>query len=127
MPEKDEKDPERGAQRAARTIAAWSKRGGKRGGVYATRTRAGEVHLEDVAQREDSAGQVYVDVTLAGTTEGGDPHFVIYNPPLLATDPTGPIEINGRRFREDPLAALAEVVALNGGARTEKRKRRTQG
>jgi hypothetical protein len=127
VPKEDEKDPERGAQRAARMVAAWSKRGGKKGGVFATRTRGGEVHLEDVSAREDANGQVCVDVTLAGTTEGGESHFVVYNPPLLATDPTGPIEINGRRFREDPLAALAEVVALNGGARTEKRKRRTQG
>jgi hypothetical protein len=124
VPEEPKNGRERAAGRAARTVAAW--RGNGREG-YARRTRHGEVHLAAVQEVTTDSGVPAVEVWVAGETEGGDPHFIIVNPPGLAEDPLGPVEVGGRRFREDPLAALAEVVALHGGARTQKRKRRTQG
>lgn len=68
----------------------------------------------------------YVDVYTAGPTVGGDPHFRIINPPTLVGDPNGDIEVTStprggktvtRRYREDPLGAIAEAIAGQGGAR----------
>ncbi len=67
----------------------------------------------------------YVDVYADGATVGGDPHFRIINPPMLVEDPTGDIVVTGkspngkpmtRTFREDPLGAIAEAIAGQGGA-----------
>lgn len=131
MPDERENGRQRAAQRAARTVAAWSARHGEQKGqppqVYARRTPHGEVHLADVREVTTESGVPAVEVWVAGETEGGDPHFIIVNPPTLTPDPTGPVEINGRTFREDPVAALAEAVAQHGGARSAKRKRRTRG
>jgi hypothetical protein len=81
-------------------------------------TAHGPVTLGDVryVAATDTA-PAHVEVFVVGDTERGDPHYRVVNPPRYATDPTGPIEINGRRFREDPLAALAEAVGRFGGAR----------
>lgn len=73
-------------------------------------TPSGTVEIESL-----SADGGAVSVTVSGAV-GGDPSFRIFNPPTLAPDPTGDREINGIRFREDPLAAVAMVIAENGGA-----------
>lgn len=39
-----------------------------------------------------------------------EPHYRFFNPPTLAQDSQGTIEIEGRKYREDPLAAVAEVI-----------------
>lgn len=85
------------------------------GATYAAVTPHGEVHICDVTSSE-SDGIGWVDVTVAGETVGGDPHFRIFNPPTLVPDPEGPVEVRGRRYREDPMAALACVIASQGGA-----------
>lgn len=121
-----EKARQGAAGRAARAVSAWDQRPFV-DEPYARRTRHGEVHLAAVAGIITADGLHAVEVRTAGQTEGGDPHFIIVNPPGLAEDPNGPIELNGRRFRDDPLAALAEVVAQHGGAISGKRKRRTRG
>lgn len=69
----------------------------------------------------------WVDVYTAGQTQGGDPHFRIINPPTLVEDPAGDIVVTStprpgrkpvtRRFREDPLGAIAQAIAAQGGAR----------
>jgi len=92
------------------------------GQVYAVATREGEVHIREVTSHADGSAW-WVEIHLHGNTVGGDPHFRIFNPPLLAADPAGPVEINGQCFREDPIAAVAQVVAGLGGATTDKRRR----
>lgn len=76
------------------------------------------------SQQDDTVP--YVDVYTAGPTVGGDPHFRIINPPTLVEDPNGDIVVtskapNGktvtRKYREDPVAAIAEAIAGQGGAR----------
>lgn len=54
----------------------------------------------------------------------GAPDFRIFNPPTLVTDPAGDISIEHRteRYREDPLAALAE--AIQSARRTARKSRR---
>lgn len=113
------------ARRAEEVIGAWEARG-EDPGPYALRTRHGDVILERVTRHEED-GQAYVEVYAGGETAGGDPHFRVFAPPTLVEDPNGEIESGGRRFRKDPLAALAEVVAQHGGAHLPKRERRTQG
>lgn len=39
------------------------------------------------------------------------PAYRIFNPPTLVRDPLGSVEVRGQRYREDPLAAIAEVIA----------------
>jgi hypothetical protein len=73
------------------------------------------VHFTEVKAIEDGV-ELFVD------GGDGDPHFRIFNPPTLVADPTGDIELNGQRFREDPLAALGQVVA--NYRLTEKKKAR---
>jgi hypothetical protein len=119
---RDQQEPrgrERGSQRAARTAQAWDERWPGRETV---RTSHGEVVLERVQYRTDpDSGVAYVDVTVAGPA-GGDPHFRVVNPPLLVQDPEGEHVAHGVRWREDPLAALAEVIGSNGGAQAQKRR-----
>jgi hypothetical protein len=78
-------------------------------------TTSGDVHIESLTTHEDGT-RSYVDVRLAGETEGGDPSFRIVNPPTLVPDPAGDVEILGQRFRYDPIAAVAFVIAESGGA-----------
>ena len=72
----------------------------------------------------------HVEVAVAG---GRRTHFRIFNPPTLVPDPTGPItkehadplgRVTVRRYRHDPIAAVAEIVARNGGAIRRRRGRR---
>lgn len=124
-----QKGRELAAGRAERTVAAWG--GGSPQGdpdPYVRRTRHGEVQLDTLTSHQDAEGNRWVEVMAGGgEVEGGDPHFRIFNPPLLVEDPAGPVERNGKRYREDPLAALAEVIGMNGGATRPKRRRRTRG
>lgn len=90
----------------------------KDGEVYARRTSRGEIHIQDLIFKEDAdTGLEYIEIRMAGETESGDPQFRIFNPPTLVAEPDG-------GFREDPLEALAEVLAMHGGARPEKKRRR---
>lgn len=54
--------------------------------------------------------------------KNGEPAYRIFNPPTLARDPLGDIEVRGQMYREDPLAAVAEAIA--GHQQTEKKVRR---
>src|SRR5262245_59670765 len=78
-------------------------------------TRHGQVELSDGGHKVDPDGLEYVEVYTAGATVSGDPHFKIWNPPLLVEDPVGEVELGGRRYREDPIGAIAEVIPYHGG------------
>lgn len=112
---------ERATQRAARTVTAWSRRGPKAGPLRVA-TRHGEVVLDRVALKRDGELE-YLDVHLGGETQGGDPHFRVVNPPTLVRDPAGDVVAHGERWREDPLAALAEAIGSNGGALAARKRR----
>lgn len=58
----------------------------------------------------------HLEVWAPSQNPGDDPHLRIFNPPRYVPDPAGPLEMNGRRFREDPLTAVAELVARVRGA-----------
>lgn len=112
---------QRAAGRAERTATAWDEKDPGQGGRYVTRTPSGEVVLESL-ELVDSDGLRYLEVWAGGQTEGGDPHFRVVNPPLLVPDPDGDVVVRGEHFREDPLAALAEVIGANGGALARRRR-----
>src|SRR5215211_6603584 len=83
-------------------------------------TRFGPVSFGSITTQTDAQGQDYVEVYLNGQNENDDPHFRVWNPPLLVPDPEGDIgieEANGTvtLYREDPVMALAEALALRGG------------
>jgi hypothetical protein len=83
-------------------------------------TPAGPIVLERVALTVDpDSGVTAIEVH---ADEFADPHIRVINPPRYVPDPNGPVTINGQRFREDPLAALAHVVAQHGGRRKDPRR-----
>jgi hypothetical protein len=83
-------------------------------GPITEHTPDGTVVMADVKVTADDIVEVKVT-----DPDGGDPHFRIINPPRYVPDPNGDVEIvvgeQVHRFREDPLAALAHVVAQHGG------------
>lgn len=121
----DPQEPEaaqRGAERAQRTAEAWAEHiVGQEEPTYIGQSARGPVVLESV-QVVTEQGITWLDARTRGETETQDPHFRIVNPPLLVEDPTGPIVINGRTFREDPLAALAQAIGEHGGAMQARRR-----
>ncbi len=52
-----------------------------------------------------------------GGSDDGSADIVVINPPILVADPQGDVEIDGRRYREDPLAALGQVLSRHVGGR----------
>lgn len=78
------------------------------------RTSRGDVTLGAVNVVDDETGATVVEVTV-GDTPKATPDYRIINPPVEVVDQDG-------TRRQDPLAALAEVVALYRG---NPRSRRT--
>jgi hypothetical protein len=60
--------------------------------------------------RVERAAPNEIRVYPVGAPPGSDTYVSIVNPPILVRDPGGPIDIHGERFREDPLAALADIM-----------------
>lgn len=114
--------PKENATRRAREVSeAFADAGVKDGESLAVATPGGEVLIESV-----TADSTSVRVHLAGVPAGGDPSFVIVNPPTLVPDPAGEHLIHGMQFREDPLAAIAMVIAAHGGAAQKSNRRRSR-
>lgn len=63
-----------------------------------------------------------MEIQVAGNTHRADPAYRVINPPRYVPDPDGDVEINRRRFREDPLAAVAYAIGQAGGARKDRRR-----
>ena len=84
-------------------------------GHISRRTPRGEVVINSV-ELLTVDGMDYIEVYAAPGTASGETHFRIFNPPTGVRRPDGSIE-------EDPIGALAEVLALHGGARQAKRRR----
>lgn len=84
-------------------------------------TRYGDVLIDRLQFVEDADGGAHIEVYV-DDPDGGDPCFRIFNPPCLVRDSLGEVVRESgrrtvRRYREDPLAAVAEAIAANGGAR----------
>ena len=108
-----------GNQRAARVLEAWEQRGGPAAGEpLVVTTPAGPVLLGSVELLQDEDGNQYVEV-FVGDPEGGDPHFRIFNPPTLVRGPGGALV-------EDPLAAVAQAIADQGGAQRRTGRKRVR-
>lgn len=84
----------------------------------AVATPFGDVAIESVQVDDESV------IVSVGNPEGGDATFVVVNPPTLVPDVFGDIIVNGQAYRHDPVAALAYVIASNGGARKGKGRAR---
>lgn len=83
-------------------------------GPHTFHTPSGTVVLNDVRVVSSPTGGDVVEIH-ADSPENGDPEFRVINPPRFVPDPAGDVIIGGQPFREDPLAALAHVVAQHGG------------
>lgn len=70
-------------------------------------------------RRGSDGDQEWVEAVV-GDPSCGDPSFRVINPPALVPDPDGDVEVAGLRYRYDPLASLAEVIASNGGSLVRK-------
>ncbi len=101
-------------ERAHAALRAWRERpNGDQ--PYVRTTPTGEVRIEALSLSEvDGTGVLEISV---GDPENGDPRFRVVNPPTLVRDPDG-------SFREDPLAALAQVIGEHGGSARRKRGRK---
>jgi hypothetical protein len=100
-------DRARAVERAARAAL--------REGNISRHTPRGEVTIVAV-DLITTAEVEFIEVRAAPSTESGETHFRIVNPPIGVRRPDGSVE-------EDPLGALAEVLAQFGGALRAKRRR----
>lgn len=91
-------------------------------GPVTVSTPAGDVAIESLTAIEDGA-RSRVEVTVS-SPEGGDPNFVIVNPPTLVPDRNGAHVIHGKRYRDDPVAAVAHAIASHGGAQAKQKDTR---
>lgn len=92
-------------------------------GVVSIRTRGADIRIRHMQTRQLADGNTCVEVYL--DRAAGEPHWRIVNPPILVEDPRGPVELaeghddrgvaRTRRYREDPVAAVAEAIAAHGG------------
>lgn len=88
-------------------------------GPHRLDTPAGVVILDELVATWDSdVGAIVVDIYSGAFT---DPHIRIVNPPRYVPDPTGDVVMAERRWRDDPVAATAHVVAQHAGPRTPPR------
>jgi hypothetical protein len=78
-------------------------------------TRYGSVVIGAVALEDDGRClSVWINAS------SGDPHYRIFNPPLLVKDPAGTLVVDGQCYRMDPVTAVAEVIVQHrarGGGR----------
>lgn len=103
--------------RARAVLHAWDALGGPSG----VPTSHGVVEVERVVL-DDTAEELALEVYVTDPV-GGDPSFRIINPPIMVPDPNGSAVLkDGRRARIDPMAAVAEAIAMHGGARRSPRR-----
>lgn len=112
--------PEDNAEQRARAVAdAWSATADPAEERTVFRTASG---LEVWLGRIDANGAA-INIWLAPYT-ARPPDYAIENPPTMVEDPSGEMTARGRAYRLDPLQAVAEVIAAQGGAMGLKRARR---
>lgn len=85
----------------------------ERGELTVRSRKGGEVTLTNIKYVEYDGVSC---VEIWGDEGAVAPSYRIFNPPTLVEDGLGDIEVRGKKFREDPLGALAEVIASNNSA-----------
>jgi hypothetical protein len=79
------------------------------GGAFAVQLRrGGQVQIQSLDTKLDAEGCEVLEVYIGPGSERGDPHFIITNPPTYVKERDGSLT-------EDPIAAVAEVIARFGG------------
>lgn len=78
-------------------------------GAVTVHTRWGEVVISALRCVEGDQS-AWVEVWIGGATTG-EPQYRIVNPPTLLEHYLGTIDLHGRTYVEDPLGAVAEVIA----------------
>jgi hypothetical protein len=83
-------------------------------------TSHGQVRIGAAVSRV-VGGTGCVEIWMEGQPPTDAPAFRIFNPPLLVADPKGDILCGGRTYRQDPVAAVAELIARHTPARRPRR------
>jgi hypothetical protein len=89
------------SERVQAVLRAWQQRQGE---PFTANTRNGPVRITRLTAHSDDDRPAWIEVWAGGQEETGEPHYRIFNPPLLVGD------------REDPLGAVAEMIGQFGGA-----------
>jgi len=94
-------------------------------GTASFSTRQGEVAIGEIRHRPAEGDKELDSVEVwVGGPAAGPPAWRLINPPTLVPDPTGEVVLADegpdgrttiRRYREDPLGAVAEFIATNQG------------
>lgn len=103
--------PVKGAQRAAQAAAgavAWDQLVTEP--VTGRASNGAEISLAAVQSRLEGE-LVCLDIWLGEHVPGQPPHVILANPPTLVEDPAGDVEMGGKTWREDPLAAVVEALS----------------
>lgn len=102
-------------------VSEWADNPGKNSqGMVTFSTAYGEATIGDIQYFSSEDGLDGVEVW-TGPNEGNSPAYRLINPPLMVADPLGevimPVEGTNRvkRYRVDPLHAIAEFIALHSG------------
>ena len=114
-PEDEDRQRRKESQNARTRLAERAARTALRGGPIVRTTPRGEVRVHEVDVATTPEGLEYLEVR-AAPGESGESHYRIFNCPTGVRRPDGSVA-------EDPVAALAEVLALYGGATPRKRRR----
>lgn len=114
-PEDEDRQRRKEAQNGRVRLAERAARMNLRGGPIVRSTPRGEVRIHEVLVSSTPEGLECLEVFVAPGSSG-ETHYRIFNCPTGVRRPDGSIE-------EDPVAALAEVLALHGGATPRKRRR----
>jgi hypothetical protein len=77
-------------------------------GALTVTTRFGSIRLAKV-EYAALGGRSWVDVWVGNPSDSA-PAYRVVNPPILMETPRGEIARGNRRYTEDPLGALAEVI-----------------
>lgn len=111
--------------KAKEVASRWDSFPGKNlAGIASFQTRSGPAQIGGIRHRQEPDGLDSVEVWLGPPSEG-PPAFRLINPPVLVPDAAGSEIITEydplrginvvRRFRVDPLQAIAEVIASGRG------------
>lgn len=111
--------------KAKEVASRWGAFEGKNlNGVASFQTRSGQAQIGAIRHRQEPDGLDSVEVWTGPETDG-PPAFRLINPPVLVPDAAGSEILTDydpmrkvnvvRRFRVDPLQAIAEVIASKGG------------
>lgn len=116
-------------EKAKEVTRLWQEHPGKNlDGVVSFQTSGGETHIGHMEMRQDDNGPLGVEIWLG--KKDGPPSFFVVNPPMLVPDSAGTEVLEEfdprtnktrtRRFRVDPLQAIAEAIGSKNGSENQR-------